>query len=314
MEKSIDKVLALLINSEDYLSGENIGNALGISRIAVNKHIKKLVQNGVNISISRKGYKYLKSDILTESTLRSKLLEKDIDLPVFVNAVESTNNEAKRLYTELNSQFLCVAPSQINGKGRMKRVFVSNEGGVYMTLCYKPHNLNITDSLKIVLLTGLAVTKILKKYVNNVSIKWPNDVFVNDKKICGILLESVVAESMTEAMFLGIGVNVFNEIPNNLLDIATSLKIEGVTNVTREDLIVEIIKLLFEMLNEYQKTGFSSFIDEYTNLSRTINHNVTVNANGDKKSGYAVGLSEEGYLLLKTDYGVEKIILGDIEA
>lgn len=256
MEKSIDKVLALLINSEDYLSGENIGNALGISRIAVNKHIKKLVQNGVNISISRKGYKYLKSDILTESTLRSKLLEKDIDLPVFVNAVESTNNEAKRLYTELNSQFLCVAPSQINGKGRMKRVFVSNEGGVYMTLCYKPHNLNITDSLKIVLLTGLAVTKILKKYVNNVSIKWPNDVFVNDKKICGILLESVVAESMTEAMFLGIGVNVFNEIPNNLLDIATSLKIEGVTNVTREDLIVEIIKLLFEMLNEYQNGLF----------------------------------------------------------
>ena len=73
MKKTIDKILEMLIESNDYLSGEIIGNQLGISRIAVNKQIKKLISNGVNIEISRKGYKFVESDILTPQTLSKKL-------------------------------------------------------------------------------------------------------------------------------------------------------------------------------------------------------------------------------------------------
>lgn len=313
MEKTSDKVLALLMNENTYLSGETIGEKLGVSRIAVNKQIKKIVEDGVQIDVCRKGYKLVSSDILTNISLENKFLSNDIDLKVFVNEVESTNNEAKKLYNDFNDNFLYVAPRQLKGRGRLQRQFESNYGGVYMTLCYKPKNLDITHSLKIVLLTGLAVAKTLQKYMQNVSIKWPNDVFVDDKKICGILLESVVSENMTEAIFLGIGINVNNDLGVELENIATSLKLQGVTGVTREQIIVETITTLIDMLEKYQNNGFDTFLEEYTKLSRTINHNVTVNINGEKKSGFALGLSEEGYLMLKTENGVEKIILGDIE-
>lgn len=313
MEKTIDKILDMLSASDDYLSGEYIGNTLGISRIAVNKQIKKLIASGVCIDVSRKGYKYVVSDSLTAQTLSKKLHNIGLNMPVFVNEVVSTNTEAKRIYPELNSEFLFVAPRQISGRGRLDRVFVSGEGGMYMTLCYKPNKIFVSDSLKIVLLTGLAVAKTLKKYTDNVAIKWPNDVFVNGKKICGILLESVVTENITEAIFLGIGVNIYNEIPLELREKVTSLALEGIPTIPREQMICEVLHNLCTMLEVYQKDGFAPFEEEYKNLSMTIGHNVVVNNNGEKKCGFGVGLSEEGYLLLQNGDVVEKIILGDIE-
>lgn len=313
MEKTIDKILDLLVKSNDYLSGEYIGELLGISRIAVNKQIKKIIANGVDIEITRKGYKYKESDSLTVQTLSKRLNEVGIDIPVFIKEVASTNTEVKKVYPEVNKDFLYVAPRQISGRGRLDRVFVSGYGGVYMTLCYKPKKLLVSDSLKLVLLTGLAVAKALKKYTENITIKWPNDVFVNGKKICGILLESVVTENMTEAIFLGIGVNITNEIPEELQNKVTSLKLENVQTIPREQLITEILQLLYEMLDRYQIEGFAPFIDDYYSLSITINHNVVVNVGGEKKSGFGVGLSEEGYLLLENNGKIEKIILGDIE-
>ncbi len=313
MEKTIDRILKMLVDSKEYLSGEFIGKELGISRIAVNKQIKKLMESGIDIEVSRKGYKYKENDSLTVQTLSKRLADIGINIPVFVEEVVSTNTEVKKIYPEINKDFLFVAPKQLNGRGRLDRVFVSGLGGVYMTLCYKPHNLIVSDSLKIVLLTGLAVAKVLKKYTDNVAIKWPNDVFVCGKKISGILLESVVTENMTEAIFLGIGINITNEIPATLIDKVTSLKLENVEIMPREQLITEIIELLYNMLEVYQKEGFAPFLEEYTSLSMTINHNVTVNNNGITKSGFGVGLSEEGYLLLKNGDNIEKIILGDIE-
>ena len=246
-------------------------------------------------------------------TLSKKLLKSGIDIPIFINEVESTNTEVKKLYPEINKDFLFVAPRQISGRGRLDRTFVSGYGGVYMTLCYKPKKLLVSDSLKLVLLTGLAVAKVLKKYTENVTIKWPNDVFVNGKKICGILLESVITENITEAVFLGIGVNITNDIPKDLQSKATSLKLENLELVPREQLICEIIELLYQMLALYQEKGFEPFIKEYTDLSISINHNVVVNVGDSKKSGFGMGLSEEGYLLIENNGIIEKIILGDIE-
>lgn len=313
MEKTINKILNLLIDSGDYLSGEYIGNILGISRIAVNKQIKKLISNGVDIEVSRKGYKYNDSDNLIPQSIAKSLKQNGIDIPVLVEEVVSTNSEVKKLYPDMNREFLFVAPRQISGRGRLDRVFVSGYGGVYMTLCYKPTKMFVADSLKAVLLTGLAVAKVLKKYTDDVAIKWPNDVFVCGKKICGILLESVVTENMTEAIFLGIGVNITNEIPIELKDKVTSLKLENIPTFPREQYICEIITLIYEMLELYQNEGFGPFIKEYCDLSMSINHEVTVNCNGIIKNGFGVGLSEEGYLLLDCDGKVEKIILGDIE-
>lgn len=311
---TIDKIFDMLFASGESVRGEEIAEKLGITRTAVNKHIKKLQADGINIETSRKGYRYLPSDTLTEITLAKKLQEKGVDIDVIVKEVESTNVSAKQLVTETNGigDFVFIAPKQGKGKGRISREFVSNEGGIYMTLCYKPTNLAVTDSLKIVLLTGLCVARILNKYVDNVSIKWPNDVFVNDKKICGILLESIISEYTVDKLILGIGINVSNDIPANLEHIATSLARQGVS-AYREDIIIELITMLYEELARYSKEGFAPFLDEYLAMSRTIGRDVVLNGMNGKTTGRAVGLSDEGYLLLEHDGVVEKVIVGDIE-
>ena len=309
-----DKIFEILYNANDFVSGESLAKELNITRIAVNKHIKTLQANGIDIISSRKGYKYINSDTLTKETLKNKLLEKNIDLDIYIESVDSTNNSAKTIISNSPNckNFLFIAPKQNKGRGRLDRVFVSNQGGVYMTLCYKANNLPITESLNIVLLTGLCVARVLERYTSNVTIKWPNDIFVNNKKISGILLESIISEYLVDKLILGIGINVNNEIPNELLDIATNLKSLGV-NITREEIIVEVVSMLIKELENFEKNGFDSYKNEYISKSRTINTNVNI-INGSKNiNGIAKGLSSEGYLLVQTNEGIEKVIVGDVE-
>ena len=310
-----DKIFDILSASESHVRGELIAEALGITRTAVNKHIRKLQNQGINIDATRRGYKYISTDTLTSITLSSRIASLKLPITVIVEEVESTNNSVKALLSnsELKDKnILFVAPKQLRGRGRLGREFQSSEGGVYMTLCYSPNNLAVTDSLKIVLLTGLCVARVLSKYVPNVSIKWPNDVFIDDRKVSGILLESVVNEYLAEKIILGIGINVSNTISDSLSHIATSLSMHGV-DVCREDIIVQVTEMLFHELAVYEKTGFDTFISEYMALSRTIGYVVTVSAPNGSITGKAVGLSEEGNLLIDNNGKIEKIIVGDVE-
>lgn len=311
-----DKIFDMLFTSVLHVRGEAIADALGITRTAVNKHIKKLQSQGINIDATRRGYKYINSDTLTSITLSSRIAALKLPINVIVSEVESTNNSVKALISNnevTDKNILFVAPKQFRGKGRLGREFDSSEGGVYMTLCYNPHNLAVSDSLKIVLLTGLCVTRVLDKYVPNVTIKWPNDVFIGNKKVSGILLESVVNEFIAENIILGIGINVSNVLGDHLSNIATSLSAQGV-EVYREDIIVQVTEMVFRELAVYEKTGFDTFIGEYIKRSRTIGNVVTVSSQNGSITGKAVGLSEEGNLLIDNNGKIEKIIVGDVEA
>ncbi len=310
-----DKIFSMLLKSGEYVKGEQIAGLLGITRTAVNKHIKKLQSEGIEIDATRRGYKYIPSNTLTRVTLSSKILECGLPPQVIVEVVDSTNTAVKAIISSGDNEgndILFVAPMQIRGRGRLTRQFESSEGGVYMTLCYNPKSLSVTDSLKIVLLTGLCVARVLSEHVADVTIKWPNDVFIKDKKICGILLESVLNEYMVDKIILGIGVNVSNNIPDNLSSIVTSLAENGVS-VNREDIIIKITKLLYKELAEYEISGFKSFLDEYISKSRTIGNIVTVKSGERNITGQAVGLSEEGYLLVNNCGVIEKVIVGDVE-
>ena len=310
-----NKVFNMIYDSSDYVRGEVIAEALSITRTAVNKHIKKLQAMDINIEATRRGYKYVSSDTLTLNTLSRKMSDNGLHHEVFLKIVDSTNNAVKSLFasgTTSSNEILYVAPIQTSGRGRLDREFISDEGGVYMTIGYSPQNISVTDSLKIVLLTGLCVAKVLDEYVPNVTIKWPNDVFVDDKKITGILLESVVNEFHVDKLILGIGINLSNTIPEKLNNIATSLKAYA-CNVNREDIIVKVAKALNTAIKEYEKTGFISFLDEYISRSRTIGNVVTVSSLSKKITGEAIGLSEEGYLLINNDGVIEKVIVGDVE-
>ncbi len=311
-----EKVFDIIYDSDEYVRGEAIAETLGITRTAINKHIKKLQSMGIQIDATRRGYKYISSDTLCGITLARKIADKKLPHNVIVNNVDSTNNAVKAMISNdpsMSHELLYIAPSQMSGKGRLGRVFESAEGGVYMTICYSPNNMCVSDSLKIVLLTGLCVAKVLEKYTTNVTIKWPNDVFVSDKKITGILLESVINEYSVDALIIGIGINISNKLSNSITDIATTLD-EHCEGVFREDIIVQVTELLYNCLVEYEKTGFDSFLDDYISRSRTIGQVVTVTSGNKKITGEALGLSEDGYLLINNNGVIEKVIVGDVGA
>ncbi|MEG1509843.1 MAG: biotin--[acetyl-CoA-carboxylase] ligase [Clostridia bacterium] len=300
-----------LIEENKEISGEYIGKQFEISRSAVGKYITKLKEKGVAISSSKKGYTYTKTDCLCEETLTLQLLKNDIILPCVVEECDSTNTLAKSMLQTNKNDFLLVAPRQLNGRGRLERKFVSDVGGVYMSYCYHPTNLTVFDSVKLVLLCGVAVMQALKKFNVDALLKWPNDVLVGGKKICGILLESVLNCERVDSVVFGIGVNVNNSL-TEVEDIATSICKINNCNVNRADVAVEIVKNLQNLLKTYENEGFESIKQVYLQNSCTIGKNVKIKNNGQIIEGVAEKLSAEGFLILNTKNGETKIITGDI--
>lgn len=312
MNETTYKVLSMIIESgENSVSGDVIGESLAISRNAINKHVNKLKSLGVIIESSKRGYHYIESDTLSEYTLRKKLEKIGLDIEPFVTVCDSTNNYAKTLECDRPS-YLVAAPYQTHGKGRLKRQFSSKEGGAYTTFVFSPNNLSVMNSLNIVLLCGLAVNNVLQKFGVNSSIKWPNDVLVGDKKICGILLESTLDSERINKIYLGIGINVSNDL-SDIDDIAVSMKELLGKTIYREDVIVTLANELMSLLNEFEQNGFENLRVDYQKYSCTIGNNVSVKDSDSIVSGKAIGISKHGYLIIIDDDGVEReIVVGDI--
>lgn len=295
------------------ISGDSIGKVVGISKMAVNKHVKKLIARGIPIEISSRGYNYINSDTLDSFTLTLKLNRAELaNITPIVDIVGSTNTAAKAVAKDYTGDFVFISPNQTQGRGRNKREFISEVGGLYMTYSLATSNLPVTESLNIVLLSGLAVSNVLNGYGIQSKIKWPNDVYVNDKKICGILLESNVMQSVIDRIYIGIGVNINNELADNISSIATSMRILGVTDAKREDVVVEIILEINRLIKEYYKVGQNSFKQSYLDKSWTIGRTVAAVVNGQDICGLATGITDTGYLIINND-GVNYIVVaGDV--
>lgn len=312
MNETTYKILSMIIESGDEsVSGDSLGESLGISRNAINKHVNKLKSLGILIESSKRGYHYIESDTLSEYTLRQKLENAGLKITPFVSVCDSTNNYAKTLPCNSPS-YLVAAPYQTSGKGRLKRQFSSKEGGAYTTFVFHPKNLSVMNSLNIVLLCGLAVNNVLQKFIINSTIKWPNDVLVDGRKICGILLESTLDSERISKMYLGIGINVSNDLAD-ISNIAVNMNELLGKEIYREDVIVSLANELVSLLNEYETSGFDSLRADYQKFSSTIGQNVTVKDGDNTVSGKAIGISKHGYLILIDDDGNEReIVVGDI--
>lgn len=312
MNETTYKILSMIIESGDEsVSGDSLGESLGISRNAINKHVNKLKSLGILIESSKRGYHYIESDTLSEYTLRQKLDKSGLNIVPFVSVCDSTNNYAKTLLCD-NQNYLVAAPYQTSGKGRLKRQFSSKEGGAYTTFVFHPENLSVMNSLNIVLLCGLAVNNVLHRFNINSTIKWPNDVLVGGRKICGILLESTLDSERISKMYLGIGINVSNDLAD-ISNIAVNMNELLGKEIYREDVIVSLANELVSLLNEYETSGFDSLRADYQKFSSTIGQNVTVKDGDNTVSGKAIGISKHGYLILIDDDGNEReIVVGDI--
>lgn len=239
-------------------------------------------------------------DILTARKIKKELKALGVEgiTPEVVRCV-STN-----LYTRANltdCDRVVAAAKQSGGMGRDGRSFVSEKGGVYMTLQLN-RNIEVKDAKQYVILAAMAVRAALKELGVESRVKWPNDILVKGKKICGILCEFAEV-SERKSLIIGIGVNIKNDI-SEVKDVATTLAMQAVS-VSRERLIAMIIKNLLEQEKEY----YTKVLESYKAVSATLGK--TVKFGG--KSGKAVGIDEEGYLLVETQDGVERVTAGDVD-
>lgn len=309
-----DRVLAVLEeNKGKSVSGSEIARSVGMTRSAVWKAVKMLREEGYSIcAVTNKGYCLSEeNDFLSEQSivpnLHTKALGKKIDV---FKTIDSTNNFAKSL-AQLGAEHgtTVISEVQTQGKGRMGRSFYSPLGmGIYMSVILRP-KLSVEHSLLITSCAAVAVAEAIER-VSGVEckIKWVNDIYAGDKKLCGILTEASVnvEQGGLEYAIVGMGINVQNvTFPKNVADIATSIKLETGENISRSLLAAEVLNCLEEKLENITD---KSFIEEYRRRSNLIGKRITVTQGDNVYEASCTGIDEYGRLLIKLDNGEDKAL------
>lgn len=216
-----------------------------------------------------------------------------------VHEIESAMDFAKKLFENVKPPFIVVADIQKKGRGQYKKEWESPYGGLWFT-----EVLEINTPLGLSTYISIPIMRTLKRYVQDVKIKWPNDILVENKKIAGILIEI-----KGNIAFIGIGINVENEIPDELKEIAISLK-EKVC-LSKNSIFNEIIKEQENLNDVFLKIGFKGFKEEYEKNLIFINKEVTIK-NETTINGVVKGVTEDGELILKNKNNEIKISHGTV--
>jgi BirA family biotin operon repressor/biotin-[acetyl-CoA-carboxylase] ligase len=287
---------------------------LNVSRAAVHKQINVLRKNGYVILSSKKGYTLVKkADVLNENEIKSffKKIPSIAEKIICYDKINSTQTKIKTL-AETNRGLVICAQEQTQGYGRRKRRWSSNSGGLWFSFLLKP-KISPNDAPKIALLISVAISRVFeKKYNLNSQIKWPNDILVNGKKICGIITEMSVEDSSINWIAVGVGINVSNALPEELKNESASLKGILKIEVCRAELLADILQEIDKVCGEFVKDGFGLFYKEYNKKSAYIKEMVFIDAGFDIIKGVNCGIDKTGALLLKTENQIEKIISGTL--
>lgn len=309
-------------NKGHYISGEEISTRLNVSRTAIWKYMNQLKDMGYIIeSQTKKGYRLLESpDNLLPLELKQLLNTSVIGRNIqYFDQIDSTNLHAKRAAEEgFEDGTVILADEQLRGKGRLGRTWASPKGkGIWMTIMLKP-KINTTEAAKITLLAACSVCKAIEDICGvSPKIKWPNDLILNGKKVCGILTEMGAELDEINYLIVGIGINVNlnqEEFPEELQTIATSIKAAKGSIVSRKDLAAAIINYFECYYNAFTASGsLKDFIQEYREKSAVLGKTIRVISSGTELQGNAVDISDEGQLLVQLENGIIKeIISGEV--
>lgn len=303
-----EEILRLLRGADGYISGQELCNRFGVSRTAVWKAINQLKEAGYEIEAQQnKGYRLMAApDLMTEAEIKSLLhtdwVAKEV---LYFDTIDSTNTKAQELAEKgYPSGTLVVADKQESGKGRRGRSWVSPSGtGIFMTLMIKP-DINPNNASMLTLVAALAVAKAITSVTGEEAlIKWPNDIVVNGKKVCGILTEMNAQFDYINHIVVGIGINVHNEsFPEEISQMASSLMIEaGGKRFHRAQIIAETMSYFEQYYDTFLKTqDLSALVREYDKLLVNRNKSVRVLDPKEPFDGKAMGITPKGELIVDT--------------
>lgn len=327
------KVLEFLKNNQGYfISGENLAKKIGISRTSVWKAMQSLKTDGYNITASSKnGYQLINSDMLSSESIldclnqiinskqQQNIFNKNLKVLVY-KTIDSTNTEAKKYSAEFSPKNPCIflAEQQTAGRGRLGRQFFSPaKTGIYLSILYKPSKPVIEPSIFTATAAVGVCRAIFDVFGIQPDIKWVNDIFVNGKKVCGILTEGITdfETNTISSVIIGIGININdadNGFPEEISKIAGSIcKNEtfktnflsqqfGIRTSLAASVIFQILWLLEteqNVISEYKKHSFI--------IGKTIE---VLKTNGENYSATAIDIDENAHLIAEKCDG-ERVVL-----
>jgi len=313
-----EKILAVFRKSpQQYVSGEDLSEDLGVSRTAVWKHIEELRDLGYIIEAEpHLGYRLAATpDRLLPSELSWGLDTKIIGKKILsFDLADSTMDIAADVAQTVKGEGVCIfAEGQKKGRGRMSREWQSPKyKGIYLSVILRP-DISPNETSKITLTAAVSVTKTIREKTGLAAlIKWPNDVLLGDKKVCGILTEMNAEADRVKFVIIGIGINV-NTAKSELPKTATSIKEQILDKIDR----IEFARSLLEELDRnyliLKRQGFGPILGEWRNFSATLGRRIRVSFKQRHIEGQAMDVDEAGALMVRLDSGfVERVLAGDV--
>ncbi|MEB6381358.1 bifunctional biotin--[acetyl-CoA-carboxylase] ligase/biotin operon repressor BirA [Leclercia adecarboxylata] len=306
------KLISILADG-DFHSGEQLGEQLGMSRAAINKHIQTLRDWGVDVfTVPGKGYSLPEPvQLLNEAFISSQITENSVAvLPV----IDSTNQYLLNRLNELQSGDSCVAEYQQAGRGRRGRKWFSPFGAnLYLSMYWRLEQ-GPAAAIGLSLVIGIVLAEVLQSLgADNVRVKWPNDLYLNDRKLAGILVELTGKTGDAAQIVMGAGINLVmrNVQAEDINQGWINLQEAGIA-IDRNVLAVRVINELRHSLKIFEQEGLAPFLPRWEKLDNFVHRAVKLIIGDKEIYGTSRGINEQGALLLEQDGVIKPWVGGEI--
>lgn len=311
--------LLALLKSGEYISGEDLAEKIGVSRTAIWKNIQTLKSDGYNIvAVHNKGYALLEASKELNQTSLTALIESSqvFDQLIYKDVLDSTQNYAFNILNQNDDNIVIVSQEQTKGRGRFKREWKSPQSsGLYMSLIFRPDIPN-QQMISFNLFISLAISTAIRKVTGlEAGIKWPNDIYVNNKKVCGFLTEVITESNTVKSIICGIGINI--KPSKEISDLESATSILGELQGQDFDLI-HFIDVLFQKIemyyNMFKTKSFKDIKDDWLEQAIIFNRHLKITQASGVIKGKALDITDDGQLIiLDEDANIHKVISADIE-
>lgn len=312
-DHSVKLNLLKALSNGEFHSGESLGDWLGMSRAAISKHIQGIRQWGLEIHrVQGKGYQLAQPlQMLDEDFIRSQVKNKIELYPI----IDSTNQYLIENLDSLCSGSVCLAEYQSQGRGRRGRHWLSPFGSNLYFSMYWRLDAGMAAAMGLSLVIGVAIVEALEGMgLSDIKLKWPNDLYYQDRKLAGILVEMSGQAGASAHLVIGIGMNLSMTDPSVAIDQpwASLSEVAGQTAIDRNQLVVTLIHTLNRTLQEYEMHGMREFVTRWNRLDNFIDRRVRLIIGSQQVSGIERGIDETGAVLLETEDGLKRFIGGEI--
>ena len=318
------KVLSFFqTHDSEYLSGEDLSDVLKISRVAVWKHIKKIQSLGYKIESKQKlGYRLVnETEKLLPWEITNDLKTKEIGKRVYYfEEIDSTQNFAQQIALDKKEDgTIVIAEKQTAGRGRLDRKWTSPEGGMWFSLIIHP-KFDVSTSTLVPIAGAVALAKSIKTTLDvDVSVKWPNDITMDGKKVAGMLVDASFQANNIDYLILGIGINFDIDLKKIEKRLSKSPNFYGINSLRKKDddtppkiLLREFLVQFEKILTQLNKGEKTKIVKEWTKKADNIGKKISINTSDGKISGISQGIDNDGAIKLKTSKGIKKIFVGDV--